>query len=253
MHKGPAEARRFAQDLLQALPSLRSSTCGLESSGSGSPSPEVAVFPPFVALAAVADALRGTGVAYGGQNCHWESKGAFTGEVAAAFLAELGCKYVLVGHSERRTLFGETDETCRLKVRAALKAGVQPLLCCGETLAEREAGQTFAVVERQLRAVLSGLDPAEVVTIAYEPVWAIGTDRTATPSQAEEAHRFIRDWLAGNRSPGAAARTRILYGGSVKPDNTAELLGQPDVNGALVGGASLDLASFTGIIRACNE
>jgi len=237
MHKGPAEAGRFAAELLRAIPNDR-------------PPVEVAVFPPFTALSAVAGVLKGTPVAYGGQNCHWESKGAFTGEVAPAFLTELGCRYVLVGHSERRSLFGETDETCRKKLAAAVAAGVEPVLCCGETLAERESGQTFAVIERQLQAALAGISPAVAFTVAYEPVWAIGTGRTATPAQAGEAHHFIRDWLGRNLSPVAGERTQLLYGGSVKPDNFGELLKQPDVDGTLVGGASLDVTSFCGIIRA---
>jgi triosephosphate isomerase len=258
MHKGPAEARAFAQELLRQV----ASTEGEMTKAGGT---EAAVFPPFTALSAVADVLRGTSISYGGQNCHWESKGAFTGEVAPGFLAELGCRYVLVGHSERRALFGETDETCRKKLLAATAAGIEPVLCCGETLAEREAGRTFEVIERQLRAALAGPPPPgigdcqspiprrESFTIAYEPVWAIGTGRTATPGQAGEAHRFIRDWLGRNLSPEAGERTRLLYGGSVKPDNFGELMKQPDVDGALVGGASLDVASFCGIARAATR
>jgi len=247
MHKGPAEARRFAEELLGEFAKDRT--------GTPVPGhrPDVAVFPPFTSLPAVAQTLRGTAIAYGGQNCHWESKGAFTGEVAPAFLAELGCRYVLVGHSERRTLFGETDETCRKKLLAAVAAGIEPVLCCGETLTEREAGRTFEVLERQLRAALAGLASTASLTIAYEPVWAIGTGRTATPAQAGEAHRFIRNWLVRELSPAAGGRTRLLYGGSVKPDNFGELLRQPDVDGALVGGASLELASFRGIVGAATS
>ncbi len=239
MNKGPAEAGRFASELLGAL-----------GNDQGKPLPEVAVFPPFISLPAVAAVLKGTPVSYGGQNCHWEAGGAFTGETAPGFLAELGCRYVLVGHSERRTLFGETDQTCRRKLLAALAAGIEPVLCCGETLAEREAGLTFKVIERQLREALAGLAPASSFTIAYEPVWAIGTGRTASPAQAQEAHRFIREWLARGAAPETAGRTRILYGGSVKPDHFGALLRQPDVDGALVGGASLEVASFRGIVNA---
>jgi triosephosphate isomerase len=246
MYKGPGEARAFAQELLRQADNDKG-----EMNKSGKV--EVAVFPPFTALPAVAEVLRGTAVSCGGQNCHWESKGAFTGEVAPGFLAELGCRYVLVGHSERRSLFGETDETCHKKLLAAVAAGIEPVLCCGETLAERESDRTFAVLERQLQAALAGLSPAAPFTVAYEPVWAIGTGRTATPTQADEAHRFIRRWLNGNLSPAVAERTRLLYGGSVKPDNFGELLKQPDVDGALVGGASLDVASFCGIVASATS
>ena len=241
MNKGPAEARRFAEELLRAIPNdaTRMTSRGTQV--------EIAVFPSLTALPAVAGVLRGTPVAYGGQNCHWERGGAFTGETAPAFLAELGCRYVLVGHSERRNLFGETDETCGRKMAAALAAGLEPLLCCGETLSERESGMTFKVVEHQLRAALAGLPATASFTVAYEPVWAIGTGRTASPVQAGEAHAFIRQWIEGNLAPEAGAHTRLLYGGSVKPGNFGELLKQPDVDGALIGGASLDLAAFRAI------
>jgi len=241
MNKGPTEARRFAEELLRAIShaETRMANRGTQV--------EIAVFPSPTSLPAVAEVLRGTPVAYGGQNCHWESSGAFTGETSARFLAELGCRYVLVGHSERRTLFGETDEACGKKTAAALAAGLEPLLCCGETLSERESGMTFKVIERQLRAALAGLPATAGFTVAYEPVWAIGTGRTASPAQAGEAHAFIRQWLGSNLAPEVAARTRLLYGGSVKPDNFGELLRQPEVDGALVGGASLDLAAFCAI------
>jgi len=243
MHKGPGEAEAFARELLRQVANDKG-----EMTKAGGP--EVAVFPPFTALPAVAEVFKGTSISFGGQNCYWEPRGAYTGEVAPGFLAELGCRYVLVGHSERRSLFGETDETCRKKLMAAIAADIEPVLCCGETLAEREAGRTFEVVERQLRAALADPPPPESLTIAYEPVWAIGTGRTATPAEAEEAHRFIREWLGRSLSPVAAERTRLLYGGSVKPDNVGELMKQPDVDGALVGGASLDVASFCGIAGA---
>jgi len=246
MHKGPAEARAFAQELLGQVTNAK----GEMAKAGGT---ELAVFPPFTALPAVAEVLRGTAVAYGGQNCHWESKGAFTGEVAPGFLAELGCRYVLLGHSERRTLFGETDEDCRKKLVAAIAAGIEPVLCCGETLSERESGRTFEVIEHQLQTALAGLPPAASFTIAYEPVWAIGTDRTATPAQADEVHRFVREWLSRHLSTAVGERTRLLYGGSVKPDNFGDLLKQPDVDGALVGGASLDVASFRGIADAATS
>jgi triosephosphate isomerase len=242
MHKGPAEARAFVQELLREIQNSEAKQ-----------RPDVAVFPPFTALPVVAAVLKGTLIAYGGQNCHWETTGAFTGEVSPGFLAELGCRYVLLGHSERRTLFGETDENCRKKLLAAVAADIEPILCCGETLSERESGQTFAVVERQLHAALAGLPPAASFTVAYEPIWAIGTGRTATPAQAGEAHGLIRGWLTRNLSPDVGEQTRLLYGGSVKPDNFGDLLSQPDVDGALVGGASLDTASFRDIVAAATS
>lgn len=241
MNKGPDEARRFAEELLRAITNDEARMTNSRQST------EVAVFPPFTALPAVAEVLKGTPVSYGGQNCHWESKGAFTGEVAPGFLAELGCRYVLVGHSERRTMFAETDDACGKKLLAVVAAGMEPILCCGETLSERESNLTFKIIERQLQAALAGLSPAEPFAVAYEPIWAIGTGRTATPAQAGEVHRFIREWLGRNLSPEAGERTRLLYGGSVKPDNFGDLLKQPDVDGALVGGASLEVASFCGI------
>jgi len=240
MNKGPAEARTFAQKLLRQVANVK----GEMTKADGT---EVAVFPPFTALPAVADVLRGTSIAYGGQNCHWEPSGAFTGETAPGFLAELGCRYVLVGHSERRALFGETDDNCRKKMLAAVAAGVEPVLCCGETLSERESGRTFAVIERQLQTALAGLSPSLSFTVASEPVWAIGTGRAATSAQAGEAHAFVRQWLSRNLSPEVAERTRLLYGGSVKPDNFVELLRQPDVDGALISGASVEVASFCAI------
>ena len=238
MNKGPGEARAFAQSLLRTV---------RDSSPRTDTTAELAVFPSFAALPAVADVLGGSSINYGAQNCHWEPSGAFTGEIAPAFLAELGCRYVLIGHSERRTLFGETDETCRKKLLAALASGMEPILCCGESLSERESKQTMTVVERQLHASLVGLPPAAAFTIAYEPVWAIGTGRSATPAQAGEVHAYIRGWLRHHHSPEVAERTRLLYGCSVKPDNFAELLRQPDVDGALIGGASLEVDSFCAI------
>ncbi len=246
MNKGPAEAKTFARELLRQVANDKG-----EITKAGGP--EVAVFPPFTALPAVAEVLRGTQVTYGGQNCHWESGGAFTGETAPGFLAELGCRYVLVGHSERRNLFGETDENCRKKLLAAIAAGIEPVLCCGETLSERESNLAFRVIERQLQTALAGLPPAASFLVAYEPVWAIGTGRTATPAQAGEAHDFIRQWLTRGLSPAVSERTRLLYGGSVKPDNFGELLKQPDVDGALVGGASLAVASFRGIVNSATS
>jgi len=246
MNKGPSEARAFARELLEQIVTDRA-----EPNKAGGV--EVAVFPPFTALPAVAEVLRGTQVSYGGQNCHWESGGAFTGETAPGFLAELGCRYVLVGHSERRNLFGETDENCRKKLLAAIAAGIEPVLCCGETLSERESDLAFTIIERQLQSALADLPPGASFLVAYEPVWAIGTGRTATPAQAGEVHGFIRQWLERAFSSTVSERTRLLYGGSVKPDNFGDLLKQPDVDGALVGGASLATASFRGIVDAATS
>mgnify|MGYP000630992863 CR=1 FL=1 len=229
MNLGPGAAAALARELLQALPRETAA--------------EVAVFPPYTSIPAVAGVLTGSPILWGGQNLHWERPGAFTGEVAASFLVELGCRYVIVGHSERRHLFGEKDKDCGRKVAAALRSGLKPVLCCGETLAERETGQTNAVIERQLEA---GLPADGDLEIAYEPVWAIGTGRAATPEQAAEVHAWIRDWL--RRARPALSSVRILYGGSVRPDNAAGLLNQPDVDGFLVGGASLDSKSFSAII-----
>jgi triosephosphate isomerase len=185
------------------------------------------------------------------QNVHWEASGAFTGEVSAAMLVELGIGWVIVGHSERRTLFGETDRTARDRARAAQRAGLTVIYCIGETLAEREGGRTFSVLESQTDG-LGALDPDRLV-VAYEPVWAIGTGRTASPEQAEEAHAFVRSCLERAFSAPAATALRVLYGGSLKPSNARELLSQPDVDGGLIGGASLDVDSFSAIIRAAAD
>jgi triosephosphate isomerase (TIM) len=211
---------------------------------------DVVVAPPFTALATAADALAGSPIRLGAQNVHWEAKGAFTGEISAAMLAEIGCRAVIVGHSERRQLFGETDEGVNRRTRAALAAGLLPIVCVGETLEERERGATLEVVERQLRGALLDLGAAAIagVCIAYEPVWAIGTGRTATPAQAEEVHASIRGILASVADRKTAESVRILYGGSVKPDNVDDLMREPDIDGALVGGASLDAASFARIV-----
>jgi triosephosphate isomerase len=210
---------------------------------------ETVICPPFTALSAAVEAARGTSVAIGAQDCHWEREGAFTGEVAVSMIADLGCSHCIVGHSERRQFFGETDATVDKKVEAVLAQGLACIACVGETLAEREAGQTLAVLERQVRHGLTRHLTAPRLVIAYEPVWAIGTGKTATPVQAQEAHAFIRDVVAKAANPAAAEAVRILYGGSVKPDNIAALMAQPDVDGGLVGGASLDAASFAKIVR----
>ena len=210
---------------------------------------QVAVAPVFTSLAAVKAALAGSPIQLAAQDVHWESQGAFTGEVSAPLLADVGVQQVIIGHSERRQFFGETDETVRKKVVAVLAAGLSPIVCVGELLAEREAGQTLAVVGRQVRGGLAGLPPGTLgaITLAYEPVWAIGTGKTATTAQAQEVHAAIRAIL--RELGGAAADSiRIQYGGSVKPENAAELMSQPDVDGALVGGASLKAKDFLAIV-----
>ena len=210
---------------------------------------EVVICPPFPALAAAVEAAKGSPVAIGAQDCYWEKEGAFTGEVAVPMIADLGCGHCIVGHSERRQFFGETDAAVDKKVEAVLAHGLTCIACVGETLAEREAGQTFAVLERQVRNGLTRHLNSPRLVIAYEPVWAIGTGKTATPAQAQEAHAFIRAVVAKAANPTVAQAVRILYGGSVKPDNIATLMAQPDVDGGLVGGASLDAASFAKIVR----
>jgi triosephosphate isomerase len=211
---------------------------------------EIVLAPPFTALASLGQAIRGSAVKLAAQNVHPEPKGAFTGEVSASMLVDLGCAYAIVGHSERRALFAESDEFVARKAAALLAHGVRPIVCVGETLEQREAGRTFDVIETQLEGSLA-LVPharAEEIVIAYEPVWAIGTGRTATPELAQEVHAFIRERLA-KRFGDAAARVRIQYGGSVKPDNVYALMAQPDIDGALVGGASLEPDSFARIVR----
>jgi len=215
------------------------------------PDADVLVAPPFTALAAVVTAARGSGIAVAAQDMHWEKQGAFTAAVSPVMLRDLGCSHVILGHSERRQLFGETDEAVARKARAAFDNGLVPILCVGETLPEREAEQTLAVVERQLDKALGALTPEEAsrAIVAYEPVWAIGTGRAATPEQAQEVHAFIRKRVAISHGDAVAAAQRVLYGGSVKPDNIASLMVQADIDGALVGGACLQAESFLGIIH----
>ncbi len=212
---------------------------------------EIVVCPPFTALAAAAQALAGSNVALGAQNLHFEAQGAFTGELSAAMLKDAGCRWVIVGHSERRQLFGETDEGVHKKTVAALAAGLAPIVCVGETLAEREAGETLEVVGRQVEGALRSLSQAQMdgLVVAYEPVWAIGTGKNATPAQAQEVHAAIRALVGKLHGSGIAGTLRILYGGSVKPENIKDLMAQPDVDGALVGGASLQAESFAAIVR----
>ena len=235
MHKTLAEARELAREIVRGT--------------AGKTRAEVVLAPPYTALAAVAAELAGSKVLLAAQDTFWEEKGAFTGAIAPGMLADVGCTYVIVGHSERRQHFGDTDEAVNRKVKAVLAAGMKPIMCVGETLAEREAGRTLAVVESQVRRGLEGFPVAERqrLVLAYEPVWAIGTGKTATPAQAQEVHLLIREQLADILG---TADIRILYGGSVTPDNAATLLAEPDLDGALVGGASLQAASFLGIIAA---
>jgi triosephosphate isomerase len=213
---------------------------------------DVLIAPPFTGLAAAREAIAGSRIFLGGQNMHWESSGAFTGEISPFMLLDAGCSHVILGHSERRTLFGETNEMIDRKLGAALQAGLIPILCIGETLEEREEGRTFGVIEEQLRESMKGLVqkkslPSSLL-LAYEPVWAIGTGKTATPQQAQEVHSYIRKWL-GETFDAVALKIRILYGGSVKPDNISELMDMTDIDGALVGGASLKPQSFVPIVK----
>jgi triosephosphate isomerase (TIM) len=236
MNKTVAEAIDFASRLRNALTIPTG--------------PEVIIAPPFTALHAVAEFLRGSPVCVAAQDLHEAEKGAFTGEISAGMIREVGCSYVIVGHSERRTLFGEGDERIHKKLRAALSAGLKPIFCIGETLQEREEGRMQNVVERQLKEGLNNLTAGDIsrILVAYEPVWAIGTGRTATPTQAEEVHRLIREWIADRYGNERSAEIAILYGGSVTPKNIGDLMRQPDINGALVGGASLDVASFVQLV-----
>ncbi len=213
---------------------------------------EVAIAPPFTALHPTFKAIEDSNICLAAQNCHWETSGAFTGEVSAPMLKELGCSYVIVGHSERRQLFSETDETVNKRTQAVVKAGLVPIVCVGETLAERESGRTLEVVSRQVKGGLAGFSAREAVkfVLAYEPVWAIGTGKTATSDQAQEVHAHIRELLTGLFGRDTAQGIRIQYGGSVKADNALELLSKPDVDGALVGGASLKAADFAAIVKA---
>lgn len=210
---------------------------------------EVVICPPFTALPASLEAARGTRIRVGAQDCHWEKEGAFTGEVSVPMLADLGCSDVIVGHSERRQYFGETDAIVDRKIDTVLASGLTCIGCLGETLQEREQAETLAVLDRQLRGGFARHLGSPRLVIAYEPVWAIGTGRTATPAQAQEAHEFLRQLVGRMAGPDVAAGVRILYGGSVKPDNMKALMAQPDVDGGLVGGASLDPSSFAKIVR----
>ena len=212
---------------------------------------DVVVAPPFTALQAAIDAAHGISISIAAQNLHWEKEGAFTGEISARMLVEVGCKGVIIGHSERRQYFGETDQSVNRKTRAALAARLIPIVCVGETLAEREGNQTQAVLQRQFEGGMAALTPEDFsrILVAYEPVWAIGTGRTATPEIAADAHRCLRGLAARQFGTERASAVRILYGGSVKPDNIKGLMAQEEIDGALVGGASLDPKSFASIVN----
>jgi triosephosphate isomerase len=237
MYKTGDEAAAFVKDFLPRV--------------AGTDGVEIVLAPSFPALGAVASLTRDAKVGVASQNVHFESEGAYTGEVSPGMVKSAGAAYAIVGHSERRQLFAESDDSVNRKVQAVLSAGLTPIMCIGETLQEREAGKTFAVVERQIRAGLAGLSPDFVrrVIVAYEPVWAIGTGRTATPEQAQEVHAFLRDLVRRTWGDATAASVRILYGGSVKPDNIASLMAQRDIDGALVGGASLKADAFARIVN----
>ncbi len=237
MHKTSAEARAFVKELRLLVEPLAERV-------------DVAVAPPYTALAGAAEALEGSRIQLAAQDVHWERQGAFTGAISPLMLKELGVRHVIVGHSERRQFFGETDESVRKKTKAVLGAGLLPIVCVGETLAEREAGRTLEIVGRQVHGALDGLSAEDIgrLTLAYEPVWAIGTGKTATTAQAQEVHAAIRAILR-ELAATAAEQVRIQYGGSVKPENAADLMSQPDVDGALVGGASLKAGDFTQIVR----
>jgi triosephosphate isomerase len=237
MNKTVAEACDLVRELKVAI--------------SGVEGVEVAIAPPFTALYAVRRELQDSAIHLAAQNFFWEEKGAYTGEVSPGMLKEIGCLYVIIGHSERRQLFGETDETVNRRIKAAVGHGLKPIFCVGETLREREEGQTFTVIERQVEGGLRGIgeEGGKDLVVAYEPVWAIGTGKTATPQQAEEVHRFIREKIERIYSRQIAEGIRIQYGGSVTPENIKGLMAQRDIDGALVGGASLRSETFSRIVR----
>src|SRR5436190_2220157 len=216
---------------------------------------DVAIAPPFTSIAAAAGAAKGSAIDISAQNLHWEREGAFTGEISAAMIREAGARYAIIGHSERRTLFAETNETVNKKTHAALAAGLIPIVCIGETLDQRDRNETMAVLDRQIKESLDRITGEQLsgMVLAYEPVWAIGTGRNATPAQAGEAHFHIRGRLKQWFGLEASERCRVLYGGSVKPDNIAKLIAEPDVDGALVGGASLDAKAFASIVVAAQR
>jgi triosephosphate isomerase (TIM) len=241
MYKTQAETRAFFSALLPLVAGARH--C------------DIVIAPPFTAIPAAVDAARGSNIAIGAQNVFWEKEGAFTGEIAPPMLVEAGCRYVIIGHSERRQFFGETEQTVAKKTKAALAAGLTPIVCVGELLEHREAGQTEDVCQTQFTFGPGAMTPEEFsrILIAYEPVWAIGTGKTATPEIAAAVHRFLRKCAERKFSPEQAQALRILYGGSVKPDNIQGLMAQEELDGALVGGASLDAKSFASIVNGCES
>jgi triosephosphate isomerase len=212
---------------------------------------DIILLPAFTALYYVFQAIADSNIQLGAQNLHWEKEGAFTGEISPIMLKDCGCEYVIVGHSERRKYFGETDEVVNKKTKTALNVGLMPIVCIGETLEEREADKTMGVIEAQLSGAFKDFTADEIqgIVVAYEPVWAIGTGKNATPDQAQEVHKFIRGWISSHFSGEIAQELRILYGGSVKPNNIKELMQEQDIDGALVGGASLDVLSFSQIVK----
>jgi triosephosphate isomerase (TIM) len=241
MYKTQADARAFFSAFLPLVAGARH--C------------DIVIAPPFTAIPAAVEAARGSNITIGAQNVFWEKEGAFTGEIAPPMLVEAGCRYVIIGHSERRQFFGETEQTVSKKTKAAIAAGLTPIVCVGELLEHREGGRTEEICERQFTGGPGALTPEEFsrILIAYEPVWAIGTGKTATPEIAATMHRFLRKCAARKFSPEQAAALRILYGGSVKPDNIQGLMAQEELDGALVGGASLDAKSFASIVNGCES
>jgi triosephosphate isomerase len=237
MNKTVAEARDLASKLIPLV--------------SGVKDRDIVLAPTFTALSAVSETIKDTNMALAAQDLFWEDKGAFTGEISAEMLLDLGCKYVIIGHSERRQYFGETDETVNRKVRQALNKGLLPIVCVGELLSEREAGKANEVIDRQVTGALKGVTTDEMrkIVIAYEPVWAIGTGKTASPEQANEIHAFIRQKVKNMHNADVAALLRIQYGGSVTPENVSQLMAKPDIDGALVGGASLKPESFAALVN----
>ncbi len=237
MNKNSSEAVDFIRRLKPLVANVRDT--------------DVVVAPPFTALQAVSREIEGSTIDLAAQDVFWEASGAFTGEVSPTMVRDVGCRYVIVGHSERRQYFGETNESVRKKIGASLVVGLYPIVCVGEALGEREAGKTFDIVKLQVSRCLEGFSRKEMenITIAYEPIWAIGTGKTATPQQAEEVHAFIREQLRTLFEPQVSDRVRIQYGGSVNPDNISDLMAQPNIDGALVGGASLKAESFSSIVK----
>ncbi len=242
MYKTIAEAIELANGLKRQLFSLEDAV-------------DIVICPPFTALSEVAEVIAESNIQLGAQDVHWQEEGAFTGELSCKMLEDAGCKFVIIGHSERRQYFSETNESVNKKARAVLKSGLTPIICVGETLAEREKGLTFKVLDDHIQNGLKDIAGEEIlkVVIAYEPVWAIGTGKTATPQQAEEAQKYIRDLLTKMYNKETAEELRIQYGGSVKPENITELMRQPNIDGALVGGASLAIETFSVIVKKASE